>query len=591
MPAPASVPRTRIGRLVTLAVLATAGAAAAQDTAIVIQPESASALVEPPELPHTIAEEAIRRYNAATTTRLVGRTSLPAGNAWRGDVAVRNGPVVIGGRVEGTLLVINGDALLDSSAVITRDVIVVGGTVRRARGASVAGDVRIYQEPLAYRVKGDELALAPPELRRWFRNFGVEKSWGTADSHSSLTLATGGTFNRVEGLPIVFGPLFDWKLHRDLRLRADALGLFRSAGDFTAKRGDLGYILRTELRSGEIVTYGAQFRAFDVVAPVEDWGLRNGEVGWSAFLFQRDYRDYYLSKGVAGSVFVQPRRALRLDLELRRDWQTSVDARDPWTVFRNDQPWRRNPPIDDGHYTAFGATATVDTRNERTDPTAGWWLRARFEHAHSDDVTPATGVPAAVRGSIPTDGSYAFSRLFVDLRRYTRVSPSGRLNLRLVAGGWLGGDPLPLQERLSAGGPDPLAGYEFRHSACNRDIVDRAFAGSQVAACDRVIVAQAEYRGHIALHWSYNSSAPEDEAVKSLLALRGLDFVVLGDAGQAWLLGNGPGRLPDDRLPTIGSWLADLGLGIDWGGLGLYVAKAVTAGEPLRFTLRLDHRF
>src|SRR5256884_4463511 len=48
-----------------------------------------------------------------------------------------------------------------------------------------------------------EIALAPPDLRRWFRRLGIEKSWGTADSRSSLTLATGGTFNRVEGLPVV----------------------------------------------------------------------------------------------------------------------------------------------------------------------------------------------------------------------------------------------------------------------------------------------------------------------------------------------------------------------------------------------------
>ena len=229
-----------------LAALCLLGAAvaAAQDTAIVIQPESAGAMVQPPELPRAVAEEVVHRYNAATTTRLVGRSSLPAGNAWRGDVAVRGGPVTVAGRVEGTLLVINGDAVLDTTAMITGDLIVVGGTVARARGARVSGEVRIYQEPLAFRAKGDEIALVPPDLRRWFRNLGVEKSWGTADSRSSLTLATGGTFNRVEGLPVVFGPLFDGKLHRNLRLRVDALGVFRTAGQFTDKRGDLGYIFR-----------------------------------------------------------------------------------------------------------------------------------------------------------------------------------------------------------------------------------------------------------------------------------------------------------------------------------------------------------
>ena len=234
--------------LVVLCALGTA-VAAAQDTAIVIQPESAGIMVPPPELPHAVAEDAVRRYNAATTTRLVGRSRLPRGNEWRGDVAVRNGTVVVAGRVDGTLLVINGDAILDSGAVVTGDVFVVGGTVARSPGATVGGDVRVYTAPLAYRTKGEDLALAPPDLRRWFRRLGIERSWGTADSRSSLTLATGGTFNRVAGLPVVVGPLFDWKLHRNVRLRVDALGVFRTAGNFTDKRSDLGYLLRTELRA------------------------------------------------------------------------------------------------------------------------------------------------------------------------------------------------------------------------------------------------------------------------------------------------------------------------------------------------------
>ena len=97
-------------------------------------------------------------------------------------------------------------------------------------------------------------------------------------------------------------------------------------------------------------------------------------------------------------------------------------------------------------------------------------MYAQFANSRSGDVSPATGVPASVRPPIPTDGSYQFSRVWFDLRRYTRVSPSGRVNLRLLAGGWAAGDPLPLQRRLSIGGADPLTGYGFRHTACNRDI-------------------------------------------------------------------------------------------------------------------------
>jgi hypothetical protein len=515
-------------------VLLGAASAAAQDTTIVIHPESSGVNLAPGQLPRLVAEEVVRFYNAATTSRLVGRTLLPKGNEWRGDVAVRNGPVMVAGRIQGSLLVINGDLLLEP-----------GGEI-------------------------------------------------TAESRSTLTIATGGTFNRVEGLPIVFGPLFDWRLQPTMRLRIDALGVFRTAGGLTDKRGDLGYMVRAELRKGEVRPVTFAFRAFDIVAPVEDWTLRNAEVGWGAFVFQRDYRDYYLNKGIAGRMAIQVEHPLNVAVELRRELETSVAARDPFTVFRNNQVWRPNPPVDDGHYTTLDLTVTLDTRNDTFDPTSGWLARATIENSKSRDVSPQTAVPAAVRGPIPTDGSYSFGTAFFDVRRYTRISPAGRVNLRLLTGGWIGGNPLPLQRRFSLGGPDPLVGYGFRHSACNRDITDPAFAGSAVAACDRLLLVQGEYRGHIALHWSYNpgrTEEPRETTPRSLFSLQGPDLVVFGNAGQGWLVGNGPGHIPPDRLPTIGSWIADLGLGVDWGGFGVYVGKAVTSGEPARFSLRLDHRF
>src|SRR5260370_32049602 len=186
-------------------------AAAAQDTAIVIHPESAGVHLAPPELPRVVVEEMIRFYTAPATTHLVGRTRLPHGNEWRGNVAIRNGPALIGGRIQGSLLVINGDAILNPGADVTGNVLVVGGTISRASGAAVGGEAREYREPLAYRVTGDSLVYAPDLLRR-FRYFTPQYAFGTGDTGSALTLSTGGTFNRVEGLPVVFGPVFAWRL-------------------------------------------------------------------------------------------------------------------------------------------------------------------------------------------------------------------------------------------------------------------------------------------------------------------------------------------------------------------------------------------
>lgn len=578
------------GLVTCLFVTVGASQAAAQDSAIVIYPDSAPPPLEERELPRLVAEELVRFYNAATTTRLLGRSHLPAGNEWRGDVAVRGGPVTVAGRVTGSLVVVNGDLALEDGAEITGDVTVAGGTISGGPAATVHGVVQEYREALPYRLRGDELVYAPT-LRSRFPRVGAGRTWQDERSRSTLMLATGGTFNRIEGLPVVIGPEFDWRLGDDLRLKLEALGVFRSAGDLSDDRGDLGYLLRAQLHAGKRRTAGIEFGLYDVVSPIENWGLSGAEVGWATFLFHRDYRDYYLTKGLAGQAFLQVERPLRLALEVRSESHSSAGARDPWTVFRTNQPWRPNVPIDDGKYLAVAVELTIDTRNDDVSPSSGWLFRARMEHAGSRDVSPQTGL-ASVRASVPTDGSYAFERAFFDLRRYTRVSASGRLHLRLVAGGWVGGDPLPAQHRLSLGGPDPMAGYAFRHSACNRDVIAQSFTGAEVAACDRILVLQAEYRGHVALSWTYPARENGRRGSRGqLIRLEGPDIVVFANTGQAWLVGRGPGRIPSDRIPTLGTWLADFGLGIDWSGLGVYVAKAVTVGQPLRFTLRLDHRF
>jgi hypothetical protein len=67
--------------------------------------------------------------------------------------------------------------------------------------------------------------------------------------------------------------------------------------------------------------------------------------------------------------------------------------------------------------------------------------------------------------------------------------------------------------------------------------------------------------------------------------------VVFADAGTAWLAGDGPGRVPSARLPSFRDWHADVGVGLSTGGFGIYLAKAIEEGEPVRLVVRLGRRF
>src|SRR5256714_3475024 len=159
---------------------------ALQDTTIVIHPDSSSVSLQARALPRVVAEEVIAFYNAPGTTRLVGRTRLPRGNEWRGNVAIRNGPVLVAGRVQGSIVVINGDLLFDAGAEVTGYVIVVGGIVDDTAKARIGGEVRQYREPLPYPLRQNGGApVYPPKPPHLLSNPRAQTSWGTAESPSA----------------------------------------------------------------------------------------------------------------------------------------------------------------------------------------------------------------------------------------------------------------------------------------------------------------------------------------------------------------------------------------------------------------------
>jgi hypothetical protein len=558
-----------------------------QDSVIVIDPDApASDSTEQGGLPPWVLGRLLEVWNDTLTVRLPGGITIPAGSSLTGQLAAFRGVVRVGGEITGSLTVINGDLTILNGGVIHGDVLVAGGRMTVDSAGVLDGTSQVYWDAASVLRQPDG-TLAPRERRRPLGELATaQRTFRSGSVRTTLRLTTGQTYNRIEGLPVVFGGALEWQPSRRLLTRLDARGVLRTAGNDSPFRHDLGYSIRADLRLNPPRGFGLSGRAYSVIAGIEEHALPKDEIGWSAFLLQRDNRDYFNNEGVSGSAYMYPARRLRVEGVIRYENQGSVRATDPWSLFRNADRWRPNPLIDDGHYTTVGIGADLDTRNTEDANATGWWIRGSIERSHSNDVAPLT-LPAAVRDPLPTR-DYAFTRLTLDARWYTRLGAADRLHLRGWLGGWVDGDPLPVQRRLSLGGLDLLPGYAFRSFTCGPiGFTDP----SQAALCDRAFAIQGEYRHRLSINLGYTYRDQEHKELDRFIGIDELDLVLLGNTGQAWLAGDGPGRVPSDRFPSIKDWKADVGAGVDAGWFGVYLVKAVTDGEPIRFFIRLARRF
>ena len=538
------------------------------------------------QLPRDVAQEVVALYNATTALRATEPTEVAASRDVAGDVAVLDGPLTIGGHVAGRVLAINSDVILLRGARIDGDLLVVGGEVEGSDGASIGGELRIYHPPLRYTRDGDLLVAQLDETRpveQWWRRLERRRR----RNFNRLEIASAGPYNRVEGLPVRIGPV----LYRDQgwgHVRLDATAVLRTGSSFSSSEADVGHDVNLEARLGRRLGASVGGRLFDVVDGVEQWQLSNVEVALASFLFHRDYRDYYGRHGAQVYAALHPSETVELSLAYGDERWRSRPTRDPFSLAMNGLAWRDNPAMDAGRFHVANLTLRLDTRNDRLDPRDGWYVFGDVERGVGR-IAGAGATSAGVR-DVPT-GDTRYLRGFVDARRYNRIAPNAQLNLRLVLGGWLAGDPLPLERRLSIDGPGTVPGFDFRTGG-GTDVgtcSEGAAPSGRPAQCERVGLAQLEYRNDIHVSMTRGSG----DARRTRFRLDGA-WVFFADAGRGWLV-NSPGSALDEgkgKLPSLSSYRTDIGAGLDFNLLGLYVAKALSdPNEPANVFLRVRHRF
>ncbi len=426
-------------------------------------------------------------------------------------------------------------------------------------------------------------------------------------TRSSITITSGSSYNRVEGLPVLFGPVLEMRVGA-ATLRVSALGIIRSAETFRLDSRNLGHDLKMAALFGLTQRSSVVARSYEVVDAVEDWQFPRDESGLAAFFFRGDFRDHYGRHGASLSgTFAASRRATATASFARERW-SSRTVRDVLTVFRNGKAWRPNPSVDEGVFRVATAGLVYDTRNDPRHPATGWLVKTDYELG-SGRIDAFGGTSAPARGA--PDAETTYGRVFLDARRYFRLSPKTQLSGRLALGGWIHGDELPLQRRLSVGGVGTIPGIDFREPSLRPDVAQCSTAPAPAgdpAQCERAMLAQLEYR--VGLRSKPGTIIGRTVRIKSRAFTVSPSLVVFADAGRGWLLAprsndNPPGGVPpaattDARrlvysewiIPPLGSFRSDLGVGVDLGLFGIYAAKSISEpSEAVNFFLRARRRF
>jgi hypothetical protein len=550
--------------------------------AFAVAVQSASGQDPPPlpVLPDSVANRVLEVHNAPGTIRLSGDAVIAAGTRLEGDVAAVHGAIAVSGIIDGTLVVINGDLLLEPGASISGDVLVVGGQVSGQEAATIGGNLTHFPEPLAYRTNQDG-TLTVAERVEDVLTAGRDFPFGRTD----LLLAARSGYNRVEGLPIQFGPRI--RLGRSNPTYLDGFIIYRTATDLDDLAVDrLGYGARIEQAVGgrDAVRIGA--RVFSEIVPIERHGLSDRENSFATFLLHRDYRDSYEADGWAAYVrFARPGGASDLRIEYIDERHRAAAPADPWSILRGDEAWRPNPIVAEGELRSVRVHFEYDTRNEEIDPSAGWDISLMLEQGVGGDLFAPADIVADPPDPFSTQDRERFTAATVDVRRYARLAPYAWAALRLYAAGSVDGAALPPQRQRALGGEGTMPAFDLFQFDCAARATRVGLRGRDFFphyGCDRAVLLQLEYQAGFPFLRRFGRSLglPIDLGQQ-------VRWSAFFDVGHAW---NESGSL-DGRGRGQPDFAADLGLGVRIGPLGFYWAVPLTEeGSGVNFFMRLGRR-
>jgi hypothetical protein len=348
-----------------------------------------------------------------------------------------------------------------SEAATTRlreDLGVRPGDVYNKRTVGQAVDRIIERSGGALGTRGDVVLERRPS-----RNvLTIPLHWHRA--HSSLTTGTGRRedfYSPVDALAPAIGfttTIFD---HHESNHT-----FINGAVSYKFGHDAAGYTLGLErpLFKGPRLFVGAEIH--DMTASDDLWRISPLEQSLVALGFKNSFRDYYRRRGTQVFSVLQMGASNALSAMLRWDRHEPLPNGTDFSFFRDDQPFRPNPQVNDERVNALILGYALDTRGM-----SGAGQTITYERHLMDDLfgfgrrqTPGLRIDwtSEIAGH-GLGGDADYDRQIFDTRGYLSLSARQLWSARSVLG--FSSGTLPIERRFAIGGIGTVHGYGFKEAS------------------------------------------------------------------------------------------------------------------------------
>lgn len=393
---------------------------------------------------------------------IIGDYSIARDETVNHDLYIRNGSLTVEGLLDGNGTVVNGDITVRSTGRITGNAHAINGSVYRDQGGIVNGDIH------------ESSTSRTGFFKRYLEHrsgYSFAPRWLHENIYSEGPVLR---YNRVEG--VYLGLSSAKKFYWDGKRIISGYGSVGYGFKTHRWRGQLG-LDRQFAGSMGLFEFGGE--GHNLTDTRDDWILGQTENTLAAILFKEDYRDYFQRAGFSAHTAwytKSPNLSTMINAEYRYDEYESLSKNTNWSVFKNKDAFRENPPVTEGTMRSIAFTAGLSTVGKEKRTTTGWNTFAQVEFGTFDRTgrVATTEFPAT-----PDLFEKDFTRAIVDVRRYQPLSRYDNLNVRIRLGSLKGG--YLEQKGFDVGGVNTLPAFGFKEFAGNRMVlanVEYALNGS-----------------------------------------------------------------------------------------------------------------